>query len=81
MVENVNFALLQLPILYSYPNTPLPKRGGISEDALNRVFCSVIALPLLCCCKLCCVIPCVLYSAQGAELEVTNEETMSSKLL
>ena len=32
--ENINFAMLQLSELFTYPNTPLPKGGRISEDAL-----------------------------------------------
>ena len=32
--ENINFAMLQLSKLFTYPNTPLPKGGRISEDAL-----------------------------------------------
>ena len=33
--ENVNLAMLQLSELFTYPNTPLPKGGRISEDALT----------------------------------------------
>ena len=33
--ENINFAMLQLSELFTYPNTPLPKGCRISEDALS----------------------------------------------